>query len=220
MTIDLPRVAELVTHALACGVAFARTRPGRATFSPALRPLLWFLGMTLVADVFRMGLQRWVLQMAPRPFEGFARCIFHLDQAGVVGWNAGLVMVAALAFVDQVERSKRGIVPIVFAACAAWGQLIGGYPTIRGERLEQVYFGLELVTVAACVGLAVQAWQRDRWFGLAARAVSVLVAAEAATLLGPYLGEPFNYWATANVISACAYLVLVWELRRSRHVAA
>lgn len=181
--------------------------------------MFWFLGTTLLLDVTRMGIKAWVLKDAPRPFTGITRALFHLDELGVVGWNAGLVMVAMLAFGDQAERAKRGIVPVIFASCAAWGQLIGGYPTIRGERLEQHYFALELITVAACIGLAVQAWQRDRWFGIGARAASVLVAAEAATLLGPYLGEPLKYWATANVISACAYLVLAWELRRSRVLA-
>lgn len=209
-----------MTHAGALGLAWRRTRPGKSSYAPSLRPALWFLLVTLIADVFRMVIQAWVLKEAPRPFTGINRVLFHLDELGVVGWNAGLVVVSMLAFGDQAERAKRGIVPILFAACAAWGLLIGGYPSIRGERLEQHYFALEVITVAACIGLESQLWKRDRWFGVGARAASVLVAAEAATLLGPYLGEPLKYWATANVISACAYLVLMWELRRSRPVAA
>jgi hypothetical protein len=167
-----------------------------------------------------MALKYFILRDAPRPFEGMTRVVFHLDELGVVGWNACLVMVAALAFSDRQQDKPRIVVPIVMAACAAWGQLVGGYPVIRGEKLEQAYFALELVTVAACFGLALLAWSRDRWFGLAARATTILIAAEGATLLGPYLGDLFKYWATANVISACAYVVMAWELRRAKSVAA
>jgi len=79
---------------------------------------------------------------------------------------------------------------------------------------------LELLTVLVCLGVAVAAWSRDRWFGIAARSASVLVVAELATLFGTFLGQPLRFWSTANVVSAVAYAVLVWELRRARKMVA
>lgn len=215
---ELPRLAELLTHALAAIVAFHRTRPGRATFAPSIRPVFWFLLVTLLADGARWAIQAKVLRHAPRPFEGVTRLLFHVDQAGIVGWNAGLVMLTCLAF-DSVQtplRTRRLAVGTSVAWLAATCALALTYPALRGDSLGHAYALAHLVTTIVATALAVRAWRKDAWFGAGPRAVSVLIAGEAATLLGPFLGEPFRYWATANVISACVYILLAWELQRSR----
>lgn len=217
----LPRVAELVTHAAALVVARQQIRPGARFCAPSLRPLSWFLGSTLVADVVRIAIQFFVLHEAARPFTGWHRAAFHLDQLGVVGWNAGLVAVTMLAFFDRRSPPIRWpLVHVAGVALSAWCVLVATYPAMRGARLERAYTQIELLTVLTCLAVAAVAWSRDQWFGIAARSASVLVVAEIATLFGTFLGQPLRFWSTANVVSAAAYAVLVWELRRARKMVA
>lgn len=217
----LPRVAELVTHAAALVVARQQIRPGARFCAPSLRPLSWFLGATLLADVVRGAIQFFVLHEAARPFTGWHRVAFHLDQLGVVGWNAGLVAVTMLAFLERKSPPIRWpLVHVATTSLAAWLVLVATYPMMRGPKLEDAYMRLELLTVLVCLGVAAVAWSRDKWFGIAARSASVLVVAELATLFGTFLGQPLRFWSTANVVSAVAYAVLVWELRRARKMVA
>jgi hypothetical protein len=217
---ELTRVAELLTHAIAATVTYCRTRPGRAGFAPSLRPLFWFLVGTLVADGIRWTIHAKVLRHAARPFVGLARASFHVDQAGIVGWNAGLVMVTILAFTPKARTSLRRVVlGTVVAWLSATCALAMAYPALRGELLGYAYGALQLVTTVVAIVVAARAWGTDAWFGVAPRAASILMAGEVATLLGPYLGQPFRHWGTANLISACAYIILAWELRRSRLAA-
>ena len=217
----LPRVAELVTHAAALVVARQQIRPGARFCAPSLRPLSWFLGSTLVADVVRMLLHAVVLDDVARPFTGWHRVAFHVDQIGVVGWNAGLVAVTMLAFFDRRSPPIRWpLVHVAGVALSAWCVLVATYPAMRGARLERAYTQIELLTVLTCLAVAAVAWSRDQWFGIAARSASVLVVAEIATLLGTFISQPLRFWSTANVVSAAAYAVLVWELRRARKMVA
>ncbi len=214
MKFDPARVAEFVFHCAAAIAAWRRTRPGRLEFTPMLRPLWLFLTITLVADVVRALGQHFVLRHASRPFTGLARAVFHVDQLGVVGWNAGLLAIAVLAFSGR-DRVAPKLLPIASTATGLALSFAIAYPELRAEKLGTAYLIVEIATVLACLGFAAHAWFKSRWFGVAPRAVSVLIAAEVATLLGPFLGEPFKNWATANAISAAAYAVLAWELRQS-----
>jgi hypothetical protein len=214
MNVDPARVAEFVFHCAAVFAAWRRVRLGRVEFTPTLRPLWVFLLITLIADVVRWLGQHFVLQHALRPFTGFARVCFHVDQAGVIGWNAGLLAIVVLAFSER-ERIAPKLLPIASFAVGTVLSFGFAYPELRAEKLGVAYTIGEIATVLACMVFAAHAWFKTRWFGIAARAVSVLVVAEIATLLGPFLGEPFKNWATANGISAVAYAVLAWELRRS-----
>jgi hypothetical protein len=214
MNVDPARVAEFVFHCAATIAAWRRTRPGRVEFTPTLRPMWLFLVITLVADVVRWLGQYFVLRHAARPFIGFARACFHVDQAGVIGWNAGLLAIVVLAFSSGGKTAPK-LLPIASCTTGLTLSIAFQYPYLRAERLGHAYLVIEIATVLACIGFAAHAWFKSRWFGIAARAVSVLVVAEIATLLGPFLGDPFRYWATANAISAVAYTLLAWELRRT-----
>jgi len=214
MTIDPARAAEFFAHGIAALMAWRRTRPGRVEFTPTLRPLWRFLALTLGADIVRSLLQRFVLQDAPRPFTGLARAAFHVDQAGVIGWQAGLLAVVVLAFTGK-QASTPKLLPI--ASCAA-GVILSfafAYPDLRGDRLATAYTVLQIATSLACVSIGAWAWFQHRWFGIAARAASMLVVGELATLFGPFLGEPFRHWGAANAVSAVTYCVLARELRHS-----
>jgi hypothetical protein len=219
MHVDLARVAEVLAHVIAASIAYKRTRPGRENFAPSLRPLWLFLALTLGADGVRWLGQRFVLQSSPRPFTGFARAVFHVDQLGVIGWNAGLLALVVLAFFGR-ERVASKLTPIASCAFGVVLAFAFAYPELRAERLGHAYLCVEVVTVLACVAIALHSWLKSRWFGIAARAATVLVVGEIATLLGPFLGEPFRYWSTANAISAVTYTILAWELRRAATLLA
>lgn len=217
MTLDLPRLTELAAHALAAVVVVRRTRPGGLAFVPSLRPLAWFLVSTSIVDALRWAIQANVLQVHPRPFVGMARVLFHVDHAGFVGWNAAIVMVTTLAFATAIDDRIR----LRTVAIGAWwvvvtGALIACYPGLRGKQLGYVYACLHAATTLISVAIAAKAWRKDAWFGAATRAVTILLAGDLATILGPYLGEPFRYWSTAQAISTCVYLLVAWELRASR----
>lgn len=214
MNVDLARVAEGITHTATAFMAWRLTRPTHPHHAPQLRPLFWFLGLTLASDGLRLLGQTFVLRNAERPFTGAARVVFYVDQAGVIGWSAGLLAVVVLAFFGR-DRASTKLAPIASFAAGATIAFALAYPELRGDKLGHAYTVLEVATVLACIGITSHAWFRDRWFGVAARSVTILVAGEIATLLGPFLGEPFTHWTTANAISAVTYLALAKELRTS-----
>jgi hypothetical protein len=217
MIVDPARIAEFVSHAFAATMAWRRVRPGRVDFTPALRPLWLFLALTLAADALRWLGQHSVLRHATRPFTGLQRAVFHVDQVGVIGWHAGLLAIVVLTFTGR-ERAFAKLAPIASFAFGIAVSLAIAYPDVRAEKLGIAYTIIEIATVLVCIAIVAHSWFRSRWFGIAARAATVLVVGEIATLLGPFLGEPFRYWSTANAISAVAYTILAWELRRSATV--
>jgi len=217
MSTDLARIAEVVTHVIATCVAWRRVQPGRVDFAPTLQPLRLFLLLTLIADAARWLGQRLVLQHASRPFTDLARIVFHVDQAGVIGWSAGLVMLVVLAFAGR-EHALAKLSPIASFAAGIALSFAHAYPDLRGQNLGLAYLIVQITTVFVGVAFVARAWLQGRWFGVADRAVTVLLVGETATICGPFLGSPFKHWATANAVSAVTFIVLASELRRSRTV--
>jgi hypothetical protein len=209
---DIPRLVELLTHAIAVTVAFIRTRPGRQWFAPTVKPLFSFLFATLIADAVRWAIQAHVLRHACRPFVSTARLLFHVDQFGFIGWNVGLVLLSAYTF-SHVRFRRRDVALIVTAwTCAAFALAIS-YPELRGDRLGQAYMVIHAVGVLIALLFVARAWRARVWFGVSARAVSIIVMGDLATLFGPYIGQPFAYWVTAQAISSIVYMLVAWELR-------
>jgi hypothetical protein len=219
MNIDVARVAEVVTHIIATCVAWQRVQPGRVDFTPTLQPLRRFLLITLIADAARALGQHFVLQHAARPFAGLARIAFHTDQVGVIGWSAGLVMLVVLAFTGR-ENITSKLLPIASFAAGIAISFAHAYPELREQKLGLAYLIVQIATVFVGVAFVARAWLQGRWFGVAVRAVTVLLVGDIATICGPFLGSPFEHWATANAISAVTFVVLAWELRHSRTVVA
>lgn len=213
MIIDAARMAEVATHIIATCVAWRRVQPGRVDFAPTLHPLRAFLLLTLVADTARALGQHFVLRHASRPFVDLARIVFHLDQVGVIGWSAGLVMLVVLAFTGRNNVTLK-VLPIASFTVGTALSFAFAYPHLREHRLGLAYLVVQIATVFVGVGFVTRAWLQARWFGVDARAVTVLLVGETATICGPFLGSPFEHWATANAISAVTYVVLMWELRR------
>lgn len=219
MHTDLARAAEVVTHIIAMFMARRRVRIGCIDFAPTLQPLRLFLLLTLVADAARALGQHFVLRHASRPFTSLARIVFHTDQIGVIGWSTGLVMLVVLAFTGR-EHAVAKLVPIASLAAGIVATFALAYPMLREHRLWLAYLILQIATVLVGVVFVARAWLQGRWFGVAARAVTVLLVGEIATICGPFLGNPFKFWPTANAVSAVTYIVLALELRRSRTVIA
>ena len=217
MIIEFARIAEVATHVIATCVAWRRVQPGRVEFAPTLQPLRAFLLLTLVADTARALGQHFVLRHASRPFTGLARIVFHIDQVGVIGWSTGLVMLVVLAFTGR-EHITSKITPIASLAAGIVATFALAYPDLREQTLGLAYLVVQIATVFVGVAFAARAWLQARWFGVAARAVTVLLVGDTATICGPFLGSPFQHWATANAVSAVTYVVLALELRRSRAV--
>lgn len=217
MSVDVARAAEVVTHIIATCVAWRRVRPGCIDFTPTLQPLRAFLLLTLIADAARALGQHFVLQHASRPFTGLARIVFHIDQVGVIGWSAGLVMLVVLAFTGR-EHAWSKLSPIASFAAGTALSFAHAYPDLREQKLGLAYLIVQIATVFVGVAFVARTWLQRRWFGVAARAATVLLVGETATICGPFLGNPFKHWATANAISAVTFVVLAWELKRPRTV--
>ena len=126
---------------------------------------------------------------------------FHLDQLGVVGWNAGLVAVTMLAFLERKSPPIRWpLVCVATTSLTAWCVLVATYPMMRGANSKMPTCRSSFSPVLTCLGGG-RCVVRDQWFGIAARSASVLVATEIATLLGTFISQPLRFWATANVVS-------------------
>lgn len=157
----------------------------------------------LAADLGRLAISSLVLGPARAagrtPFAGWERAAFHASQALFLGRPFAI---AALCWALFSNRGKH-------AACALAGLWIGcsilvavSYPELRGDALASCYRWHQLMFGIA-VGLASILDDRpDPWRFRAGRAHLVallLVAGLAAELAGPYLGDAFASWWTAQV---------------------
>jgi len=127
------------------------------------------------------------------------------------------MMLVVLAFTGR-ENITSKLLPIASFAAGIALSFAHAYPALREQKLGLAYLIVQIATVFVGVAFAARAWLQRRWFGVAARAVTVLLVGETATICGPFLGSPFEHWATANAISAVTFIVLMWELRRPRSV--
>lgn len=211
---------------LAWGIALANAyRLSRR--SPRFRPVLRVLGAGLVLDVGRVGLNVAILKDAPRPFVGLARAVYHLDQGAVLAFPALSVVLALVAF----ERTSPRLALV--AAGAVWFQAlldaIAGYPLIRGDAFLDVCLRAQalavVVEVLAAWRVLAASVRRPRLafevMPLQQRAALVLLAADAAQLVGPWLGAPVAHWSIWRVQSLLALGTLAvleekWIRSRSR----
>lgn len=211
---------------LAWGIALANAY--RLTkLSPRFKPVFRILGTGLALDVGRARLNAAILKDASRPFVGLGRAVYHLDQGAVLAFPALSVVLALVAF----ERTSARLALV--AAGAVWFQAlldaIAGYPLIREGAFLEVCFRAQVLAVVV-EGLA--AWRalaasvrRPRIafevMPLQQRAALVLLAADVAQLVGPWLGAPVAHWSIWRVQSLLALGTLAvleekWIRSRSR----
>lgn len=175
---------------------------------PAHRLIAVLFTAALGSDLARRALRVLVLTPARargggEPFTGIARVACDLDNALFLSWPASLVAVSLWIFARRRP----------WPALAAWGAAVIAlgllYPATRGVLLQRCYLGADLAAVAVGIG-SIAIWIRRRaWPELRHRSVMLVLAAECATLIGPWRVGPFARWDLAQVMYAALYAVLV-----------
>jgi hypothetical protein len=134
-------VLNLALAALAW--AWARRDPSHRVFA-------WLVAWYAGGDLARIGLAA-LREDAPRPYRGFARLVFHLDQALFLSWSFLFVAVAAHYFLRSRPWIVLGAWIATFAICL-------DYPTVSREVLIALYRTVGLGCVVAtwgCIGWAI-----------------------------------------------------------------
>jgi hypothetical protein len=208
--VDVLYAAAIVLLYMAALMALALARY-RADYGPVAR----FLLAVSVADLARMGAQRWLiapaweaqraagLDPAAVPLSGLGRIGGHIEHAGFLVWSAG---VASLAL---VVLARRKVWPALATYGAAVAVLVATYPLIRGDALRRYYLGAELFALATALASAVAWWRRREPPTLPVAAALLISALDIAVLFGPYRVGLWTSWAIAQAVYVVLYLVLV-----------
>lgn len=159
------------------------------------RPAAWFLAAYAVADVARAVAALLVLEIAPRPFVGGARVVFHVDQALFVLQPIALLALALRVWPDRSTRHLWGAAALLVA------YLVVAYPGLRGDPLGRVYLVVHVVCLAAAWGcFGWWCWRRPgRWPTWTEGITLVWIAADTALLAGPWARRVFVDWPDGDV---------------------
>lgn len=173
-----------------------------------------FLVVTAVADLARYLLEARIifpaweqqraagLDPARATLAGWVRAAAHVDQALFVFWPAS---VAALSMAVLLHKRPWIVLP-------AWATFVvlvsAGYPIVRGVPLLRVYLAAELL--GACGATACfAAWTMRREAMTLPRFMVICIATfQAATLVGPYLGDPATSWDNVRALYLVMYTAL------------
>ncbi len=183
------------------------------------RPIAVFLVVAVVVDLARAYLRaRFALDL-PGPYEGARRIAFHVDEAGFLGWPAGL---AALGLVVFARRPAWPPFVLWGLACAV---LFALYPSdiVRGAGLQRVYLAAYLGGLAAALVTGLSWWNAKRNKPGPAHAVLLMLAIVDVARLVPFYGSVFDRWATyAPPTNAVLYAAVsaveggfLWQSSRS-----
>jgi hypothetical protein len=208
-------------------IAAATTSVVVAHKKRSYRPVALFLCIIASADLLRLILLTSILrpaleaalargvQPADVPFTGLARAAGLADRAFFLLWPAGFAALAVRVF---LERSPW---PVAIVYAIAVSGAIWGYPEIRGSSLRSYYLAAEIAALTVATGSAAQ-WllQRRGEATFAHASTLVLCTLELITLFGPYPGDLFSTWATAQAVYAVLYAsilliqaVALWKSR-------
>lgn len=131
------------------------------------------------------------------------RAAQHLDQALALTFP-----VASAALALRILAGRGAVAPIVLGGVVLVA-LVAAHPLSADASL--LAFGLVHVAAAGAeVGAAVVAWSRGRTAYLPERAAIILVAGDAAGLLGPWLGRVVALWLLGVLQGLSALLVLCY----------
>lgn len=185
---------------LSAALAALAWRVGRDR--PAHRVIAAFVTVNAIADVLRRAFA--VLVFAParaalagRPFVGWTRAVFHIDELLFLAWPFGLAAVACIAF---FERPRRAVAALFTAYALACAVLAAGYPTIRGGRLAGVYAAVQLAALVVVLVAGAGAWARRAHPELTMGSVMILGGVEAGAVLAwGHAPMPFGWDFAATV---------------------
>ena len=184
-----------------------------ARLRPQHRPMAWWLVVASTADFVRWSLGWW-LDVAPVPYSGAVRALYHADTALLMVEPVGLAAVALVVLAGAAPWHLAG------AASAVWCVLAVGYGRgLRGRTVMRVVdVAIEaaaLAVVAACGAL----WMRRRRWPTMTEILIAMYAAVRVSLLvaGPYAAEggPWGQWwrgdgAQVSVIVASLVVHVAW----------
>jgi len=198
--------AGLAALAGAGALCRLRGRTGQCAGMPSAARALELL---LSAEVVRLGLKVFVLAPARAagrvPFEGAERCVFFAQQSLFL---ARPLLAAALCWHLLARTSPARFAAIWIGLSIAFAL---SYPELRGEALAGWYSRAQVAGIV--IALASIPAARGR-IGRAQLVAFLLVAGLAAELAGPYLGDAFASWWTAQAtwlpILLVVALVAVW----------
>lgn len=177
----------------AAGAALAWTIADRQRYH---RPAARFLALYAAADATRAILAALVLSRGPRPFQGPARVVFHLDAALTLAPPVALLALALRTWLGRGAAHVWGAAALLFAA------LTVSYPALRGPALLAVYQGAHALALAiAWACFAWWLWHRGpgRWPSWSEAIVLVWIAAETALLASPWTPEGWELGDTTRL---------------------
>ena len=162
-------------------------------------PVAVFLLGMFVAAAIRWVLLTWYVQPCRAsypgiPLTGAAVRAAHADTALFLGWPAGIAGMAVRVYMKR----RPWIVLAVWAAASI--AIAAAYPLTRGDVLRKCYLAAELAALLVSFG-SIGMWARHRESVTLPRAcVLLIVLFELATLLGPWIGDPFRDWYKAQIL--------------------
>jgi hypothetical protein len=182
------------------------------------RPVAAFLSVAVLANLVAL-LGVVVLgppTLAIAPLSGIARFVGHVRQGLYLVWPFGFAAMFAAVF----ARRHIWVFPPAYVVTIA--VLVLGYPTIGGEVLRQVYFGIELAAIIVAFGVLIPWVGRREWPTVTHVAAILLLSGEVGVLFGPWHRDIFAGWDMGMVMYAITYGVIallqgvvLWEPSKS-----
>jgi hypothetical protein len=172
------------------------------------RPVAGFLGAMVLAFVARFGLVTWLIEPfhashPGEPLTGSVALAGHLDAALFIAWPAGIASTAIAVFL------KRRPLAVGVAWLAASIAIGAAYPLTRGDVLRRCYLAAVLASLVVSIGAMAMWTRRNERVTLPRAAVLLLMLFELSTLLGPWMGDPFNDWNRAQILYSTLYAGLI-----------
>lgn len=182
------------------------------------RPVAIFLSVATTANLIALACV--VLLHPPAvaagPLSGTARLVGHVRQGLFLVWPFGFAAMFAAVF------AGRRVGAFLWAYALTLAVLVLGYPTLGGEVLRQVYFGIELAAIVAGFGFLIPWIGRREWPTVTRVTGILLLSGEVGVLFGPWHRDIFAGWDMSMIMYAITYGVLalvqgvaLWELSKS-----
>lgn len=174
-----------------------------ARFRPDYLPVAVFLAGTAIVDLVLVALTVGAPTEIPAsPLTGMARVVGQLREALWLIWPFAFVAMFLAIFAGRRPWAVGAAYVVTIAV------LVIEYPTLRGEVLRRVYFGIELAALIIAAGALIQwAWRRE--FPLLPHLVAIgLLSTEVAVLLGPWAHDIFAGWTAGRIMYSMVYAAI------------
>jgi hypothetical protein len=175
----------------------------------AIWPIAGMLVLYTVADLLSRALEFTNVFSSDGPYTGIPRLVFHADQALFLCWPFALLAAVMIVLYRRTARwllcPAIGWVVAVIVACLC-------YPTLRGAKLQNFYFAIELFTVTVTTGGFTFWWITEKWLtrpGPEIAALLLILFIDAAGTFGPFLNDLFFYYEKIQALNIGLYSGLI-----------